>query len=299
MHFIARNGSLETDDYKLEQIDSPAGFKRPLVSLTFDDSTPNLYDYVIPELDKLGYKSTSTWSRARRAPATTTTSSTSGTTSRSRTCIQRGHEIGSHTESPSEPCQARAHDGVSRARTRRTLPIFKANPPRACGDTEMDAEVQERKLARPVRRRPTCGCAPRRSARRTRTSPTPRWPRSWVNLKRKLEGHIGYGVPTIAYPFGSYDSTVVAAEKALGVQGRPLGRRGLQLQDRPQPVQDQGSEHPAGRLHGTRTTGVVTKTGGTEDAPTCGSNPPDDERRYRPPSSSRTGWRRPGRTTTG
>ena len=97
--------------------------------------------------------------------------------------------------------------------------------------------------------------------------------------KRKLEGHIGYGVPTIAYPFGSYDSTVVAAEKALGYKaGRSvdegfnskigLNRFKIKVQNIQQAVCTD------------KTTGVVTKTVALlTDTPTCAAGS-DDERRY-------------------
>ena len=211
MHFIARNGFLQTDDYALEQLDSPLGFKRPLVSLTFDDSTPNLYNYVIPELDKRGYKSTQyvvTGATGARDDAGVLYQ---WSASQIKDVHQRGHEIGSHTEyhpnlampGPKAVCRSAG-----------TLPTFTAVPAGGCPA----GQVQETKNGSwldpfggtNLWLRPSTIGSPTQNLADTTLA------QELGDSKRKLEDHIGYGVPTIAYPFGSYDSTVVAEEKARG-----------------------------------------------------------------------------------
>ena len=214
MHFIARNGFLQTDDYGLEQLDSPLGFKRPLVSLTFDDSTPNLYNYVIPELDKRGYKSTQYVVTGATGARDDDGVLYQWSEEQIKDVHQRGHEIGSHTEyhpnlampGPTAMCEGKDAEsppdlqGGSRRRVHHRI----------------DADDQERKLARPVRTDPTCGCAPSTIGSPSQDLADTTLTQELGDSKRKLEDHIGYGVPTIAYPFGSYDSTVVDEEKALG-----------------------------------------------------------------------------------
>ena len=56
-HLIERNGTLTTDDFSLTPY-TPTGFKRPLVTLTFDDGYSSTYQYATPILDADGYKST-------------------------------------------------------------------------------------------------------------------------------------------------------------------------------------------------------------------------------------------------
>lgn len=58
VHFIAGNGYLETDDYSLTEQDSPAGFSKPMISLTFDDGSQGDWDNARPLLNAKGYKST-------------------------------------------------------------------------------------------------------------------------------------------------------------------------------------------------------------------------------------------------
>ena len=155
---------------------SPLGFKRPLVSLTFDDSTPNLYNYVIPELDKLGYKSTQyvvTGATGARDDAGVLYQ---WSASQIKDVHQRGHEIGSHTEyhpnlampGPKAVCRSAgdSSDVHGRARGRVSPPVGRRRPRTEAGSTRSGE--------------PTCGCARRRSVRRPRTWPTPPWPRSWV-----------------------------------------------------------------------------------------------------------------------
>lgn len=211
MHFIARNGFLQTDDYGLEQLDSPLGFKRPLVSLTFDDSTPNLYNYVIPELDKRGYKSTQYVVTGATGARDDDGVLYQWSAEQIKDVHERGHEIGSHTEyhpnlampGPKDVCRSAG-----------PLPTFTAVPAGGCpaGQTQetkngswLDPFGGTNLWLRPS----TIGSPNQNLADTTLTQ-------ELGDSKRKLEGHIGYGVPTIAYPFGSYDSTVVAEEKALG-----------------------------------------------------------------------------------
>ena len=144
-HLIANNGYLQTDDYELEQLDSPPGLKRPLVTLTFDDSTPNLYNYVIPELDKLGYKSTQ-----YVVTGATDVAVASGAREQIKDVHQRGHEIGSHTEyhpnlampGPTTVCK-----GTDAA----LLPVYSA-PVRRRVSGRAAAEDRGRQLDGPVRR---------------------------------------------------------------------------------------------------------------------------------------------------
>ena len=213
MHFIARNGFLQTDDYGLEQLDSPLGFKRPLVSLTFDDSTPNLYNYVIPELDKRGYKSTqyvvtgATGARDDAGVLYQWSAEQIKDVHRARSRDRLAHGV------PPQPCHARAQEPYARARTARPYRSSRPFP---------------RRVSPGGRRRPENGSwldpfGGTNLWLRPSTIGSPNQNLADTTLaqelgdsKRKLEGHIGYGVPTIAYPFGSYDSTVVAEEKALG-----------------------------------------------------------------------------------
>ena len=44
VHFIARNGRLETDDYSLTEQTAPPGFSKPMISLTFDDGSQGYWD---------------------------------------------------------------------------------------------------------------------------------------------------------------------------------------------------------------------------------------------------------------
>lgn len=58
VHFIARNGYLQTDDYSMRETDAPAGFAHPMVSLTFDNGSQGILDRGIPELDTRDLPST-------------------------------------------------------------------------------------------------------------------------------------------------------------------------------------------------------------------------------------------------
>ncbi len=58
VHFITRNGYLQTDDYSMRASDAPAGFSHSMVSLTFDDGSEAFYTGAYKELTRLGYKTT-------------------------------------------------------------------------------------------------------------------------------------------------------------------------------------------------------------------------------------------------
>ena len=56
-HFIERVGYLNTSDFSLTPY-TPVGFKRPIVTLTFDDGYNNMYTYALPILQADGFTST-------------------------------------------------------------------------------------------------------------------------------------------------------------------------------------------------------------------------------------------------
>ncbi len=58
VHFIARNGWLQTDDYSLTEEDAPAGFSKPMISLTFDDGSQGFWDHAREPLKAKGFKTT-------------------------------------------------------------------------------------------------------------------------------------------------------------------------------------------------------------------------------------------------
>jgi peptidoglycan/xylan/chitin deacetylase (PgdA/CDA1 family) len=58
VHFIARNGTLETDDYSLTEEAAPAGFSKPMVSLTFDDGSKGFWDNARTPLKDKGFTTT-------------------------------------------------------------------------------------------------------------------------------------------------------------------------------------------------------------------------------------------------
>lgn len=58
VHFIARDGWLQTDDYSMRAGDPPKGFNHPMVSLTFDDGSHGIAERALPELDARGLTST-------------------------------------------------------------------------------------------------------------------------------------------------------------------------------------------------------------------------------------------------
>jgi peptidoglycan/xylan/chitin deacetylase (PgdA/CDA1 family) len=87
---ISGGGYLMTDDYSVKQAANNAGFRRPLVSLTFDDATPSIYK-AIPELDKRGLKST------QFVVAGALNTAGSWDEKQVLSVQSRGHEIASHS----------------------------------------------------------------------------------------------------------------------------------------------------------------------------------------------------------
>ena len=95
VHFLPGNGFLQTDDYELSEAQTPPGFSRPMVSLTFDDGSRGFYEDALPLLDAKGFKTTQYVPIA----GLTTTPPDPFLMSRAqlRELADDGHEIGSHT----------------------------------------------------------------------------------------------------------------------------------------------------------------------------------------------------------
>ena len=265
VHFIAHDGFLQTDDYALEQLDGPPGFNRPLVTLTFDDSNPNLYDYVIPELDKVGYKSTQYVVTGATGARDDDGVLYQWSAEQIKDVHQRGHEIGSHSEfhpnlskpGPNEVC--RGTDAES-------LPIYTAVPAGGCPAGQ--AQLTTSSWLDPfggstLWLRPATIGAPTQALADTTLN------QELGDSKTKLEGHINFGVPTFAYPFGGYDSSVIGAERALGYRAARSVDEGYNSKvglDRFK-IRVQNMQQAVCR---NDTTGEYTKVSGTEDSPTCG-----------------------------
>ena len=58
VHFIARDGWLQSDDYSLTEEAAPPGFSKPMVSLTFDDGSQGFWDHGRQPLKDKGFKTT-------------------------------------------------------------------------------------------------------------------------------------------------------------------------------------------------------------------------------------------------
>ncbi len=58
VHLIARNGWLQTDDYSLTEEAPPAGFSKPMVSLTFDDGSQGYWANARGLINERNFKST-------------------------------------------------------------------------------------------------------------------------------------------------------------------------------------------------------------------------------------------------
>ena len=58
VHFIARDGWLQTDDYSLTEERTPAGFSKPMISLTFDDGSKGYWENARPLVNAKGFKTT-------------------------------------------------------------------------------------------------------------------------------------------------------------------------------------------------------------------------------------------------
>ena len=156
MHIIATNGYLQTDDYALEQLDSPPGLKRPLVTLTFDDSTPNLYNYVIPELDKVGYKSTQYVVTGATGARDDDGVLYQWSPEQIKDVHQRGHEIGSHTEYHPNLATPGPTIGLQGHGRRTASGLHGPVPAGGCPAGQQQKTVR-RQLAGPVRRLDRCG----------------------------------------------------------------------------------------------------------------------------------------------
>lgn len=95
VHFIERNGWLQTDDYSLTEEDAPAGFSKPMISLTFDDGSQGFWDYARDPLKAKGFKTT------QYVPTGGLTSIPPDTFMMTpdeiTTLAREGHEIGAHS----------------------------------------------------------------------------------------------------------------------------------------------------------------------------------------------------------
>ena len=58
VHFIARDGWLQTDDYFLREEAAQAGFSKPMVNLTFDDGSQGFWDERRQPLKDKGFETT-------------------------------------------------------------------------------------------------------------------------------------------------------------------------------------------------------------------------------------------------
>jgi peptidoglycan/xylan/chitin deacetylase (PgdA/CDA1 family) len=95
VHFIARNGWLQTDDYSLTEEDAPAGFSRPMISLTFDDGSKGFWNYARDPLNAKGFKTTQ---YVPTAGLTSTPRDTfMMTPDEITTLAHEGHEIAAHS----------------------------------------------------------------------------------------------------------------------------------------------------------------------------------------------------------
>jgi peptidoglycan/xylan/chitin deacetylase (PgdA/CDA1 family) len=190
-HFIAGNGTLQTDDYAMGVATTPPGLERPLVTLTFDDSTPNLYDDVLPMLDAAGIKSTQyvvTGATGQFEDANGNGVRDAGeplyqwTVEQVADVHRRGHEIGSHTiyhpnlTMPKDEVLGGWIDPFTGADWYEPATLGTANQKLA--DTTLAQELGD--------------------------------------SKAKLEELTGFEVSNIAYPFGAYDTRVVQGDKAAG-----------------------------------------------------------------------------------
>ena len=88
-HLIAAAGFLITDDYSIKPY-QPAGFARPIVSLTFDDGWEDNYTSVLPLLNQYGFRSTQYY-------ATTFIENNPAQQYKVAGFVSAGHEIGAHS----------------------------------------------------------------------------------------------------------------------------------------------------------------------------------------------------------
>jgi peptidoglycan/xylan/chitin deacetylase (PgdA/CDA1 family) len=269
VHLIAHTGFLQTDDYKLEQLDSPPGFNRALVTLTFDDSTPNLYDYVIPELDKVGFKSTQYVVTGATGARDDNGVLYQWSAEQIADVHRRGHEIGSHTEfhpnltMPGPKTECEGKDAAN-------LPMYTAVPAGGC-PTGQEQTTRAGSWLDPFggsmlwMRPATIGAPTQELADTTLTQ-------ELGNAKAKLEANIKYGVPTLAYPFGAYDSKVVDEGKALGYKAARSVDDGYNARIglNPFKIRVQNMQQAVCTNTTTREVTKADRTAG-EDAPKCGA----------------------------
>ena len=97
-HLINSVGYLTTDDFSLSPY-TPVGFKRPILTLTFDDGYQSTYDYGLPLLQQYGFQSTQfIITDLINQPGYMTTTEI-------KNMYQASEEIGSHTISHSDLTQ--------------------------------------------------------------------------------------------------------------------------------------------------------------------------------------------------
>jgi peptidoglycan/xylan/chitin deacetylase (PgdA/CDA1 family) len=89
-HFLPGKGVLQTDDYSMKEAGNPPGFRRPLISLTFDDASASQYT-AVAKMDTYGFAST------QYVPTGGLGSEGIWTRSQVKSVFARGHEIGSHS----------------------------------------------------------------------------------------------------------------------------------------------------------------------------------------------------------
>jgi peptidoglycan/xylan/chitin deacetylase (PgdA/CDA1 family) len=104
VHFIARDGWLQTDDYSLTEEAAPPGFSKPMISLTFDDGSKGFWNNARGPLNNKAFKTT------QYVPTLGLTSPDPFMMTRTEitTLAQEGHEIGGH--SMTHPFLTRATD---------------------------------------------------------------------------------------------------------------------------------------------------------------------------------------------
>ena len=91
-HGISGNGWLLTDDYSMKPSTVDAGFTRPMISLSFDDGSPSIYN-AIATVDTF---SANAWKTTQFVP-TADVNDGMWTTAQIQSIYNRGHEIASHS----------------------------------------------------------------------------------------------------------------------------------------------------------------------------------------------------------
>jgi peptidoglycan/xylan/chitin deacetylase (PgdA/CDA1 family) len=119
VHLLPGNGFLQTDDYALSEAQTPPGFSRPMVSLTFDDGSQAFYQDALPLLDAKGFKTTQYVPTA--GLTTTSPDPFLMTRAQLRELADDGHEIGSHTITHSDLAKLDDADLTRELRESKTL----------------------------------------------------------------------------------------------------------------------------------------------------------------------------------